>query len=66
MAQVAIETQMVGSKAAFPAMMVFDVASDTILYCAMLDIIQKEPLSSNRMNIMPRACQRDFDGLAWL
>ncbi|CAJ1395407.1 unnamed protein product [Effrenium voratum] len=28
--------------AAFPAMMVFDVASDTILYCAMLDIIQKE------------------------
>jgi hypothetical protein len=30
------------SEAAFPAMMVFDVASDTILYCAMVDIIQNE------------------------
>lgn len=33
------------SEAAFPAMMVFDVASDTILYCAMVDIMQSKSLA---------------------
>ncbi|CAK8985414.1 Aurora kinase [Durusdinium trenchii] len=32
--------------AAFPAMMVFDVVSDTILYCVMVDVMQNEILGT--------------------
>eukprot|EP00434_Breviolum_minutum_P018632 symbB.v1.2.016439.t1/scaffold1248.1/size129000/3 len=40
--------------AAFPAMMVFDVASDTILYCAMVDIMQSKSTTQSWRSRMPR------------
>lgn len=47
--------------AAFPAMMVFDVASDTILYCAMVDIIQNESTSQSYWSNMPRGVVEFID-----
>ncbi|CAK8986031.1 Choline transporter-like protein 4 (Solute carrier family 44 member 4) (Thiamine pyrophosphate transporter 1) [Durusdinium trenchii] len=40
--------------AAFPAMMVFDVVSDTILYCVMVDVMQNESKATSYWSSMPR------------
>lgn len=53
--RLSIAWQLISRQAAFPAMMVFDVASDTILYCAMVDIIQNErSTSQSYWSSMPR------------